>query len=59
MKISETAFEKIDISRCSRQSACLYFPEDTIYAVLFSEILSINGRNVIKIVIAIFEEIAI
>jgi hypothetical protein len=35
-----------------------YFPEDTTYAVLFREIVSINYQN-IRIIEALFEKVAI
>jgi hypothetical protein len=36
-----------------------YFPEGTTCAVLFKEMLSINDRNLIKIITAVLEKITI
>jgi hypothetical protein len=36
-----------------------YVPDDTTYALLFGGIVSINHRNLIKVVRAAFEKIAI
>jgi hypothetical protein len=42
-----------------RLTMCCCFPEDTTYAILFMETVSINYWNLIKIMTAIFEKIAI
>lgn len=52
-------FDKIYISRLGHQYTYPYFPEDTINVVSFREVLSINYRNLIKIVGAVFKKIAI
>lgn len=57
--ISKVSFEKFDISRLAPYSGHSYFPEGATNVVLFRKTVHINDRNLIIIVEATFDKIAI
>jgi hypothetical protein len=56
---SKENLNKTGISHLGPQCAYPYFPEDTTYAVLFTELVSMNRRNLFKVVIAGFGKMLI
>jgi hypothetical protein len=55
----KASFEKTDISHLDSQCTSHCFLEETTYAILFRDMASINYKNLIKIVMDVFEKVAI
>jgi hypothetical protein len=52
------SFDEIDISRLGRKCEYCYFLINITYAALFREMVSTEHRNLIKIILPVFEIIA-
>jgi hypothetical protein len=55
--IGKTGFDKVGILILGPQCAYRYIPDDAAYSGLLRDMVFINYRNLIKIVLAVFEKL--